>query len=186
MAKSLEARVEVEAEPFGLFRDIIPAAAMGAGGELEIARGRSGCVPDLCLGFPVSLNSRPPDYHPPRGPRPAPAQAGEPEPAPQAAPPCQPRPAPGPNERFLAELKAMGAGPSRYPRGQANSRDKQVDRRARGLPANYRGKLQALTGSTTTQRRARVGPAKPDWSLWGTCSRSWSAPLARPAPTLTG
>ena len=60
-----------------------------------------------------------------------PGQAGEPELAPQAAPPHQPRPAQGPNEGFLAELKAMGAGPSPYPRGQANSRDKQVDRPAR-------------------------------------------------------
>ena len=35
---------------------------------------------------------------------------GEPEPATQAT-----LPAPGPNKRFLAELKAMGAGPSCYP-----------------------------------------------------------------------
>ena len=160
VAKSHEARVEVEAEPFGLFRDIIPAAAMGAGGELETVRGRSGCVPDLRLGFPISLHARPPDYNPPRGPRPAPAQAGEPEPARQAAPPRQPRPAPGPNERFLAELKVMGAGPSRYPRGQANSRDKQVDRRARGLPANYRGKLRAIDQQYYRTAEGEVGPCQ--------------------------
>ena len=117
-------------------------------------------MPDLRLGFPISLHARPPDYNPPRGPRPAPAQAGEPEPARQAAPPRQPRPAPGPNERFLAELKVMGAGPSRYPRGQANSRDKQVDRRARGLPANYRGKLRAIDQQYYRTAEGEVGPCQ--------------------------
>ena len=58
----------------------------------------------------------------------------------------QPRPALGPNKRFLVYLKAMGSKPYCYPRGQANSQDKQVDRRARGLPAKYRGKLWALDG----------------------------------------
>ena len=90
--------------------------------------------------------------------RPAPAQAGEPEPAPQAGPPRQPRPAPGLNERFLAELKAMGAGPSRYPRGQANSQDKQVDRRPSGLPVNYRGKLRAIDRQYYHTADGEVGP----------------------------
>ena len=73
-AENHKARVES-----GLFRDIIPAGRSrnGGRGELETVRGRSGC-----LGSAVSLSTRPPDYHPPRGPRPAPAQAGEPEPAP--------------------------------------------------------------------------------------------------------
>ena len=46
-AKAREARLEVETEVFGLFRDINPAEAMGEGRELETVRGRSGCVPDL-------------------------------------------------------------------------------------------------------------------------------------------
>ena len=90
--------------------------------------------------------------------RPAPAQAGEPEPAPQGGSPRPPRPVPGLNERFLAELKAMGAGPSRYPRGQANSRDKQLDRRANGLPANYRGKLRAIDRQYYHTADGEVGP----------------------------
>ena len=46
-AKAREARLEVETEVFGLFRDIIPAEAMGEGGELETVRGRSGCVSNM-------------------------------------------------------------------------------------------------------------------------------------------
>ena len=56
VARANEARVEVEAEVFGLFRDIIPAAVMEEGGGLETVRDRMGCVPDLRLGFPVSLS----------------------------------------------------------------------------------------------------------------------------------
>ena len=37
-----------------------------------------------------------------------------------------------------AELKVTGAGPSRYPRAEAGSSSKQVDRRARGLPTDYK------------------------------------------------
>ena len=62
IARAREARLEVEPEVFGLFRDIIPAEAMGEGGELETVRGRSGCVPDLRLGFAVPLAPRPADY----------------------------------------------------------------------------------------------------------------------------
>ena len=179
VAKGHKGRVEVEAEPFGLFRDITPAAAMGARGEQETVRGRSGCVPDLRLGFSVSLHARPPDYHQSRGPSPAPAQAREPEPAPPAASPRQPRPALGLNKRFLAQLKAMGAGPSCYPQGQTNSRDKQVERRA----ATTGGSCAQSIGSTTIRRMGRRGPARPGWSPWGTCSSSASAPLERPAQT---
>ena len=67
IARAREARLEVEPEVFGLFRDIIPAEAMGEGGELETVRGRSGCVPDLRLGFAVPLAPRPADYQPRRG-----------------------------------------------------------------------------------------------------------------------
>ena len=82
IARAREARLEVEPEVFGLFRDIIPAEAMGEGGELETVRGRSGCVPDLRLGFAVPLAPRPADYQPRRG-RP-PAAAAPPAPPPRA------------------------------------------------------------------------------------------------------
>ena len=92
MATSHAARVEVEAEPFGLFRDIIPATAMGAGGKLETVRGRSGCVPDLHLGFPISLCARPANYHPPRGPWPVPARQARAYPPDRPALPAAPYP----------------------------------------------------------------------------------------------
>ena len=161
MAKAYEARVEVEAEVIGLFRDLIPAEAMGPGGELETGRQRNGCIPDLQLGFQVSLDHRPKNYHPPLGRRPAVPQAGQPDPV-QAAPHLSaraPRIAPtGEISRYLAELKCMGAGPSRYPRGQASSRDKRVNTRARALPADYRGKLQALATRYHNSRPGMAGP----------------------------
>ena len=40
MARANEARVEVEAEVFGLFRDIIHATVMAEGGGLETVRDR--------------------------------------------------------------------------------------------------------------------------------------------------
>ena len=89
-ARATEARLEVEQEVFGLFRDIIPAEAMGEGGELETVRGRSGCVPDLRLGFSVPLTPRPADYQPRRGRHPA-----------ATDPPAQPSPrtnAPAPDK----------------------------------------------------------------------------------------
>ena len=149
VARANEARVEVEAEVFGLFRDIIPAAVLGEGGGLETVRDRMGCVPDLRLGFPVSLADRRPDYHPRRGRPPLDATL----PAPQPAHPA-PRPAQWPPTRYLAELKIMSAGPSRYPRGEAGSRSKQVDRRARGLPADYKKKLAVI--DTQYYHTARV------------------------------
>ena len=89
VAEGHEARLEKQAEPFVLLKNIIPAAAMGARGEMEIVRGRSGCVPDLRLGFPVFLQARPPNYHPPRS-RPG-RQAGACPPG-RPAPPATPRP----------------------------------------------------------------------------------------------
>ena len=63
--------LEVEPEVFDLFRDIIPAEAMGEEGELEMVRGRSGCVPALRLSFLVRLAPRPAGYQPHRGCPPA-------------------------------------------------------------------------------------------------------------------
>ena len=90
VTRALEARVEVEAEVFGLFRDLIPAAVLGAGGSLETVRDRMACVPDLRLGLQVPLIPRPATYFPPRGrpPAAAPQEAA-------AAAPRPPRAAPG-------------------------------------------------------------------------------------------
>ena len=154
-AKAREARLEVETEVFGLFRDIIPAEAMGEGGELETVRGRSGCVPDMRLGFPVPLADRPADYQPRRGRPPAnPTQA--------AAPPRPParRTAPANVERYIAELKVMGAGTFNYPRGEARSRDKAADRKARSLPALYRGKLVNIDRLYYNTVQGEVGPCQ--------------------------
>ena len=140
MSLANEARVEVDAEVFGLFRDIIPAAALGEGGELETVRGRSGKVPDFQFCFPVDLNPRPRDYHPPRGRRPL-VQRDR---APEAVIPLTARPSQGPPTWYLAELKCINAGPSRYPRTGAQSRDKAVNRRARLLPGEYKGLLDKL------------------------------------------
>ena len=113
VAKACEARVEVDAEVIGLFRDVIPDQAFGPGGELESARQRNGCIPDLQLGFQVALDPRPADYHPQPGRRPALPQPGQPDHPPAALPP-QPRVDPtGQITRHLAELKVIGAGPSR-------------------------------------------------------------------------
>ena len=149
---ALEARVEVEAEVFGLFRDIIPAAVMQAGGTLETVRERMACVPDLRLGLQVPLTPRPATYYPPRG---RPAVAGPPPPPPP--PPAAPRThtAPVLTNRFLAELKICGAGPTRYPR---NSVDKAMDRRARQLPGEYRRKVANVDREYYSTVRGEVGP----------------------------
>ena len=47
------AHVDCDAEIFGLFRDLVPAAALQPGGELEDARARSGKVPDLAYRLPT-------------------------------------------------------------------------------------------------------------------------------------
>ena len=73
VTRALEARVEVEAEVFGLFRDLIPAAVLQAGGAMETVRERMACVPDLRLGLQVPLAPRPTTYFP-RGGRPAAVQ----------------------------------------------------------------------------------------------------------------
>ena len=152
-ARAREARLEVEPEVFGLFRDIIPAEAMGEGGELETVRGRSGCVPDLRLGFTVPLAPRPQDYQPRRGRPPA-------DPALAPAPRHAPRHAPAQVERFIAELKIMGAGSHNYPRGEARSRDKATDRKARTLPALYRRKLSRIDRQYYGTVPGQVGPCQ--------------------------
>ena len=158
VAKAYEARVEVNAEVLGLFRQVIPDQAFGQGGQMETLRQRNGCIPDLQLGFQVSLDPRPPDYDPRPGRRPAAAQPGQPEPPPPPlAPVLRVLPAGG-ITRSLAELKVIGAGPSRYPRGTASSRDKAVNRRARMLPAEYRHKLSQIDQAYNGTRPGEVGP----------------------------
>ena len=49
MNMALHAKLPVDAEVFGLFRDLIPAEAMREGEELDTARARSGIIPDLRL-----------------------------------------------------------------------------------------------------------------------------------------
>ena len=52
----------------------------------------------------------------------------------------------------------MSAGPSRYPRGEPGSRSKQVDRRARGLPASYKKKLADIDMLYYHTARGVAGP----------------------------
>ena len=159
MAKAHEARVEVDAEVIGLFRDLLPDHVLGPGGELETTRQRNGCIPDLRLGFPVQLDPRPPDYHPRPGRRPAVPQPGQPDPPqPAHAQPVVQAIPQGGVERLLAELKVIGAGPSRYPRGLASSRHKATNRRARKLPAEYRSKLAHLDSTYLGTRQGDMGP----------------------------
>ena len=49
-----DAKVPAEAEVFGLFRHLIPAEALAAGGPLEQARQRMGLTPDLRIRFPTA------------------------------------------------------------------------------------------------------------------------------------
>ena len=140
--------MEVEAEVFGLFRDLIPAAVLQAGGGLETVRQRMACVPDLRLGIQVPLAPRPANYFPRRG-RPA---AGQEEAAPAPRPPCASQ---GPPTRFLVEIKICGAGPTRYPR---ESLDKAMDRRARILPGEYRRKVAEVDREYHGTVRGQAGP----------------------------
>ena len=140
------------------FSNLLPDQALGPGGELETTRQRNGCIPDLRLGFPVQLDPRPADYHPRPGRRPAVLQPGQPDPQPAVVQPAVHALPQGEIERLLAELKVIGAGPSRYPRGLASSRDKAVNRRARKLPAEYRHKLAQLDTTYSGTRQGEVGP----------------------------
>ena len=149
----------MDAEVLGLFRDQIPDQALGQGEALETSRQRQGCIPDLRLGLQVQLDPRPVDYHPRPGRRPAVPQAGQPDPIPPPPPPPPPRRAPtGEVTRYLAELKVISAGPTRYPRGLASSRDKAANRRARALPAEYRHKLSVIDTAYSCTMPGKVGP----------------------------
>ena len=153
VARAMEARVEVESEVFGLFRDIIPAAVLLPGGGLETVRARHACIPDLRLGFPLPLGSRPATYIPRRGRPPAAAAAGgNEEPAPVHR---HHRANQGQPERLLAEIKICGAGPTRYPR---NSTEKAMDRRARLLPGEYRKKVADVDREHHGTTPGEVGP----------------------------
>jgi hypothetical protein len=131
------AKVEVDSEIFGLFRDLVPAGELEQGGELETFRARNGKVPDLSYKLPI-------DPPPPATADRAPA----PHPRPQGGHGGLPT-------RLLAELKVIGAGPSRYPRG---SREKAVDRRARGLGAEYRNTLGAMDRRFHRTQQGQQGP----------------------------
>ena len=148
----------MDSEVIGLFRDVIPDQAFGQGGELATTRQRNGCIPDLQLGFQVSLDPRPADYFPQPGRRPAVPQPGQPDPPPAPLPRPQRVPPNGQINRYLAELKVIGAGPTRYPRGLASSRDKAANRRARRLPAEYRAKLAAIDSVYNGTGAGEVGP----------------------------
>ena len=69
--------------------------------------------------------------------------------------------------RSLAELKIIGAGPSRYPRGLASSRDKAVNRRARLSPAEYRHKLSQIDQIYNGTRRGDIGPCVAKFLTFG-------------------
>jgi hypothetical protein len=123
--------VEVDAEIFGLFRHLVPAAVMERGGELEFARARNGKVPDLSFRLPAP-------------PGPTLRGRGAANPRHQGQP-----------TRLLAELKVINAGPSRYPEG---NREKAVDRRARLVPGEYRRALASLDTRFHGTGAREVGP----------------------------
>ena len=155
----------MDAEVLGLFRDTIPDQVLEAGGQLETSRQRNGCIPDLQLGFPVSLDPRPADFLPRPGRRAAVPQPGQPDPPP---PPPPPRTIPtGRITRSPAELKIISAGPSRYPKGIAASRDKAVNRRARLIPGEYRLKLNRIDQAYNGTRPGDIGPCVARLSTFG-------------------
>ena len=114
-------------------------------------RARHACIPDLRLGFPVPLGSRPATYAPRRGRLPL---AGSEEPVPDHTHRHH-RANQGQPERLLAEIKICGAGPTRYPR---NSIEKAMDRRARLLPAEYRKKVADVDREHHGTAPGEVGP----------------------------
>ena len=70
-------------------------------------------------------------------------------------------------ERYIVQLKVMGAGTFNYPLGEARSRDKTADRKARTLPALYRGKLANIDLLFYNMVQGEVGPCQERLrSLW--------------------
>ena len=53
-----EARVPIDCEVFGLFRDLIPAEEMEEGGSLGYCRQRNGLCPDFKLRLPTGDGPR--------------------------------------------------------------------------------------------------------------------------------
>ena len=49
-----EARVPIDCEVFGIFRDLIPAALTSEGGELQFGRKCAGLCPDFRLRLPTA------------------------------------------------------------------------------------------------------------------------------------
>ena len=76
----------------------------------------------------------------------------------------------GQTSRYLTELKVIGAGPSRYPRGLASIRDKATNRRARRLPAEYRAKLAAIDATYALDLETLA----PVWQGWRHMATSWN------------
>jgi hypothetical protein len=70
--------------------------------------------------------------------------------------------APANIKRYIAELKVMGAVTFNYPRGPGwtRSRDKAADRKARALPALYRGKLANIDWLYYNTVQGEVGPCQ--------------------------
>ena len=119
-------KVEVEPEAYGLFSDLVPAAALREDGELSGVRQRQGLVPDFRFRLP-DPNGMPVD--------------------------------------FLAELKVISAGPTRY--YHRGSRDKAVDVRAGTLQREYNGKLAAIDTKHHGVARGQTGPLVQRLQSWG-------------------
>ena len=60
MQRGDHARVQMDSEIFGLFRDLVPAAVLQQGGDLEMVRQRQGKVPDLSYHIPSTPSKPPP------------------------------------------------------------------------------------------------------------------------------
>ena len=127
---------QCDAEVFGLFRHLVPTEVMGAGGELETVRARSGKVPDLCYQLPTASTPTATTLRGRGRATLARTQQGQPT-------------------RQLAELKVINAGPSRYPAGRT---DKAVDRRARLLPGEYNHTLAVLYRRFNGTTPQQMGP----------------------------
>ena len=112
----------------------------------------------MMIGFLISFSYRRPDYCPR-------LSFGWKSICTSACPPTSCPSCPEPLTRYLAELKVKGTGSSRYPGSEAGSRNKQVDRRARGLPADYQKKLAAIDRARGTLQREQLVPWFRDWCL---------------------